>query len=65
MVEWVGNRSGHIRSNCPHCKRGLGGKHEKKEPKPLWWIHPDAEGCVATMVQHSIITVQQQQYCRC
>jgi hypothetical protein len=57
MVEGVGNRSGHRRSNVPRSKGGWGGKREKKAPKPMWWLRPDAEGCVVAMVQQSIIAV--------
>jgi hypothetical protein len=61
MVEGVGNRREHRRRNVPRSKGGWGGKRKKKEPKPLRWLHPDAEGCVAAiMVQHASITVQQQ-----
>jgi hypothetical protein len=62
IVEGVGNISGHGRGNVPRSKGGWGGKREKRALKPMWRLHQDNEGCVAVMVQQSIIAVQQQKY---
>jgi hypothetical protein len=60
MVEGVGNKSGYRRINVPHSKGGWGGKRENKAPTPIRCLHPYAEGCVAAMMQHPIMAVQQQ-----
>jgi hypothetical protein len=46
MVEGVGNLF-----KVPHSTRGWGGRRKQRPPKPMKWLHPDAEGCVEVMVQ--------------
>jgi hypothetical protein len=44
IVEGVGNRSGHRALNVPGCSSNWGGLRVKQPPKPMKWLHSDAEG---------------------